>query len=134
MTDDEDDGLTQEERYEIEQVKGIIGALQLLLGGKRGEDKAALIRHAFPGLIVSADFNEMRVKLFQHLTLIEAALGIVDGSSGLGALAAKDANHQIRAIRDSLFSLANFLEIDELASHNAQKPGKTRSRTKRWIT
>jgi len=74
--------------------------------------KADLLHRAFPGLIVGSDLNDLQKAFGSMLRSIQNALDVADGSSGLGALAAKDLNIQLRAMVGALNNLADFFEIE----------------------
>lgn len=75
-----------------------IAALQLLLSDMSSADRVALIRRAFPDLVLVVDpAQAMTVtnSIVDVNTCLKVALSIVDGSSGLGAIAAANAHGQL---------------------------------------
>jgi len=106
-----DDAMKKVADAEADRVAGIVGALQLLLGGESGDDKAAYLHAAFPGLIIGPDKNVLMDRFISMGTQLNDVLGTIDGSSGLGAMAAQSANAQLRALYTKLDNLADFFEL-----------------------
>jgi hypothetical protein len=114
---------------EQEQIDAIVATLQLLLGGTDGMQKADLLHRAFPGLIVGSDLGALQKEFGTFLRAIQAAMDIADGSSGLGALAAKDLNAQLKRMINDLNGLADFFEI-EIPDERKKRPPRP---TYDWI-
>lgn len=115
---------------EGERIAGIVGALQLLLGDLDGEEKAALLHGAFPGLIVGADADPLRERFGALLNDIRNAMDTCDGSSGLGAIAAGSLNGELRKMEADINHLADYFEI-KLPAPRAKAKGKPKH--KGWI-
>jgi len=122
MADDDDlDG-------EAGKQQAIIATLQLLLLDGDNELKASLIQAAFPGLIVGADYDELRDKLWLATDTLDECLSIADGSSGLGALAAKNLNNQLSAAKRRIETLGDFLNINR-----KPQPKPKKGKKQNWI-
>lgn len=86
-----------------------VSALQLLMSDLDTDSRAFVLTEAFPALMVicrGPDAVEVASRLTNATHLAKLANGIVDGSSGLGSLAAvKTANHLADIRRDLTVAL-----------------------------
>lgn len=93
--------------------EALVAALQLLLGDVPDDQKRAVFYKAFPDsfIMLRVDGTKMRDQLRLMRDNVEAALNIVDGSSGLGPAAAKNANVYLRDARAQIRLTAGILGI-----------------------
>lgn len=73
----------------------VIGALTLLLADLSDDDRVRVLQRAAPDLMIAGD-APMGPLMRDIAYTADQALGICDGSSGLGALAAKNLNSILR--------------------------------------
>lgn len=93
--------------------EALAAALQLLLGDVTDGQKRAVFNKAFPDsfIMLRVDGTKMRDQLRLLRANVEAALNIVDGSSGLGPAAAKNANVYLTDARAHIRLTAGILGI-----------------------
>ena len=98
-----------------EEEYGIIGALQLLLGDKDTHVRLWLIRQAFPkdalifqGMDKAEAFKD---ELSSAHNMMSRALETCDGSSGLGAGAARNLHHTLLAAKQDLRDAAKQIDL-----------------------
>ncbi len=88
----------------------IAAAALLLMGDLTADQQVDVFRAvAKPGVTVLEADNALKSLVGQALYRVGEASGIVDGSSGLGALAAKNASGWILGARETLKSAARIL-------------------------
>lgn len=93
--------------------EALAAALQLLLGDVPDDQKRAVFYKAFPDsfIMLRVEGGKMRDQLRLMRDNVEAALNIVDGSSGLGPAAAKNANVYLTDARAHIRLTAGILGI-----------------------
>lgn len=93
--------------------EALAAALQLLLGDVPDDQKRAVFYKAFPDsfIMLRVEGGKMRDQLRLMRDNVEAALNIVDGSSGLGPAAAKNANVYLKDARARIRLTAGILGI-----------------------
>jgi hypothetical protein len=93
-----------------------VAALQLLIGDLPADSRVFIMREAFPDIVVLAhgDQAERACRVIARAAYhISNASGIVDGSSGLGAVAARNAAAMIAGANGNLLEAMGLLNIRE---------------------
>jgi hypothetical protein len=94
----------------------LVSALQLLMGDMVAANRAFVILEAFPDLIVlaqGAQADNVSTRLRSAEYQIRLADKIVDGSSGLGATAAKNASYHVDKAHAELSEVLHILRVKE---------------------
>lgn len=94
------------------KLHGIAAAALLLLGDLTGDQQIDVLRAIVkPGVTVLEPGNKVRETMAQAWQQAEDAVGAVDGSSGLGHLAAQNAANTIKRLRDTVRRAAQSLGV-----------------------
>lgn len=94
-----------------DHLKGQGAAVILLLSELPADEQVAIIRAACPGIIAAVAEGNLKANLHQLVYRVEEALNIADGSSGLGALAAKNLNTELKFIRNHAKGIATTVGV-----------------------
>jgi len=93
----------------------LVAALQLLMGDMPPENRAFVIMEAFPDLMLVAK-GERADHLFRRMRSVEYNLRVaketVDGSSGIGAGAARTAAQHVSSGHSAAREILNTLRVD----------------------
>lgn len=94
--------MTQPTDKEPTELDGIVGALILLLKDRPEKETMQALREALPQYVVSKKGDPPSQQLRHAAEEINEALGVADGSSGLGALGAKQVNQHLRRAAEQI--------------------------------
>jgi hypothetical protein len=104
------------DEYTPPKLSEYVAALQLLLSDLNADSRAFVLQEAFPDIVLLATGDRAvraRSTIASAGYYLNAAASLVDGSSGLGAVAATNAAGKIASAKGNLQEAMRLLSIRE---------------------